>query len=246
MRQYTLKKDLPDNRDYKIESLFMRAMRLPRKYIIENPFEPFNQEYGDCTANAGCAVRSLLWDYKHNQINHYSRMFLYYNERKLEGTLNEQDPGSTMRSICKALNKYGVCKEETYPYEIGIDGIPALNQYNEGLNYTISGYHSVSSFISVKTAIANNMPVLLGMDCYEEFESVGKTGILKYPTKNSEYLGGHAVFAYGYDGNNLIVRNSWGCDWGKNGDFMMSKKYYEGTVNGQKLCYDNWVITVAK
>ena len=41
-------------------------------------------------------------------------------------------------------------------------------------------------------------------------------------------LGGHEVLAYGYDdsvnGGSLLIRNSWGASWGKNGDFYMRYK----------------------
>ena len=53
-------------------------------------------------------------------------------------------------------------------------------------------------------------------------------------------LGGHAVLAVGYDdkGECLIVRNSWGENWGQKGYFQMPYGY----VVGKKLAQDFWTI----
>ena len=53
-------------------------------------------------------------------------------------------------------------------------------------------------------------------------------------------LGGHAVMAAGYDDERkmLLVRNSWGKDWGEDGYFWMPYEYITNTRN----CSDFWTI----
>ena len=52
--------------------------------------------------------------------------------------------------------------------------------------------------------------------------------------------GGHCVAIVGYSDQNkwVIVRNSWGTGWGKNGYFFMP---YEFLLNANE-CSDFWVI----
>ena len=71
----------------------------------------FNQgQLGSCTANALSAIfafddPSLIG----------SRLFLYYNERKMENTVLS-DAGACLSDGVEALHTYGICKEETWPY----------------------------------------------------------------------------------------------------------------------------------
>ena len=44
-----------------------------------------------------------------------SRLFLYYNERALEGTV-EKDVGATLADGIRALKTEGVCPETAWPY----------------------------------------------------------------------------------------------------------------------------------
>jgi len=94
----------------------------------------------------------------------------------------------------------------------------------------------------------------MGMDVYESFESkeVQKTGIMPMPQKGESKLGGHAVLVVGYREivrsygliakhqvriGHLIVRNSWGSDWGDKGYFYMPYGYAVPDYT-----YDYWIM----
>src|ERR1051325_1965540 len=46
-----------------------------------------------------------------------SRLFIYFNERRMEGTINS-DAGAMIRDGIKSVNKMGVCSEIEWPYRI--------------------------------------------------------------------------------------------------------------------------------
>jgi C1A family cysteine protease len=57
------------------------------------------------------------------------------------------------------------------------------------------------------------------------------------PTPGDQKLGGHAVLIVGYDDTKkcLIVRNSWGENWGDKGYFYLP---YQFVING--FAFDFW------
>lgn len=235
--KYNLKRDKEDKRDYKFAQLVAPVMniKLPRKVDLREKFpECYDQgSLGSCTANAGCGFMS----YKYGKpFKMFSRLFLYYKERYMEGNVDE-DSGASMRSIPKALNKYGVCLEQYMPYNVNDYAKPPSATAEENASkFMVNSYHKVQNLDEIKQCIAlRQMPVLIGMDVYESFEDeiVKQTGKMRMPMKDEKYLGAHAVLAVGYDDGccfregKLIVRNSWGKEWGDRGYFYMPYSYVE-------------------
>ena len=98
------------------------------------------------------------------------------------------------------------------------------------------------NLINLKDAL--NLVTLSSLDSpfYQSFESdeVASTGVMPLPAKDEKLLGGHAVAAVGFDDNKkcMIVRNSWGEDWGDNGYFYMPYKF----IINPAFCSDFWVV----
>jgi C1A family cysteine protease len=84
------------------------------------------------------------------------------------------------------------------------------------------------------------MPVALGIAVYESLESeeVARTGEIPVP---QEFLGGHAILAVGYDDEKelVIIRNSWGKDWGDAGYGYLPYDYFAAG-----LVVDMWTAIV--
>jgi C1A family cysteine protease len=159
-----------------------------------------------------------------------SPLFLYYEERVLEGTVNE-DSGASMRDGMKVLSNQGICPEVNWPYVISkFRTKPPDQAYENALNYKIAVYSRLYSLTDMKSALATEQGVVFGFNVYESFDTneVAQTGNMPMPKYGERILGGHAVFICGYKddetwpgGGYLIIKNSWGLDWGDNGYFYM-------------------------
>lgn len=258
-RKYPLKRQPEDARD----ALFAAPeveVALPSRVDLRDKLPPvFDQgSLGSCTANAGVAAYMMLTGAKEE----HSRLYQYYMERSLEGTTAE-DAGANMRDIGKALNKYGVCTENRWPYiESKFAADPPMAADTEAAGYKISAYRQVTGLSGLKKQLAAGTAVAIGMEVYPSFEKVGSDGIVPMPGSKEDCLGGHAVLVAGYDDNfrkqksgcllallsavfgtssddgYIIVRNSWGKTWGDNGDFYLPYSYLD------KYTYDYWIFEV--
>ena len=71
-------------------------------------------QLGSCTANALVGALEFLELKDGAQFVDLSRLFLYYNERVIEGTV-DHDSGAFIRDGIKSLAKQGVCTEPEWP-----------------------------------------------------------------------------------------------------------------------------------
>ncbi|WP_052339644.1 C1 family peptidase [Gorillibacterium massiliense] len=222
---YSLKKDADDSRDY----IFNHATHIAIPPIVDlRPhFQPIvdQGQLGSCTANA--IVSGLREYYMHQMGNdtQLSRLYFYYKEREREGTINE-DSGASLRDGMKVITSVGCALEKDFPYIIkNFTKKPSPQADADAPKYRLSTYHRVTNLSSLKSALAVDKPVVLGIAVYESFESqsVANTGIVPMPGAGEKYLGGHAVLAVGYDDTKrvVIVRNSWGAGWGDKGYFFL-------------------------
>lgn len=174
----------------------------------------------------------------------YSRLFVYYNERLMEGDVGE-DGGASIRDGIKSLQTYGVCEESYWPFsESNVLLKPSMEAYQAALKHNSVTYESVpQSLDAILHCLAfTNRPIVIGIDIFESFESdaVAATGVVLMPGPYEKCLGGHAVLIVGYDmaSQTFIVRNSWGPDWGDQGFFHLPFQYVLNTT----LSEDLWVI----
>lgn len=110
--------DKPDQRDYRYSAI-RPVVRLPEKTDLRDfCSEVENQgRLGSCTANALAGNLEFLDHRIDNESTDVSRLFIYYNERALEGTI-DYDLGASLRDGIKTLKKTGACWEKTWPYLI--------------------------------------------------------------------------------------------------------------------------------
>src|SRR6476661_6289501 len=120
IKRYGWIPDIPDQRDYLYAAppAFLRA--LPARVDLRKQCPPvYDQgQLGSCTANAiGGAIEFDQMKEKLPQIFIPSRLFIYYNERVIEGTVNI-DAGAMLRDGIKTVAKQGACPEPMWPYLI--------------------------------------------------------------------------------------------------------------------------------
>jgi C1A family cysteine protease len=247
--KYHWKREPVDTRDhtYDPQALGARAPTLSSSVDLRNYCSPIENQgqLGSCTGNAIAGLIEYL-DRKANKNLDVSRLFIYYQERLLEGTVN-YDAGAYIRDGIKAVNKYGAPLESLWPYLITrYATTPSRAAYADALKRRAGAYQKITTRVAgVKTALSQGYPVVIGFDVYESFEGAvnNTTGMMPYPAAGEQLLGGHAVAIVGYNdtlgGGRFICRNSWGTSWGDRGYFYMP---YQVIANAN-MSDDFWIIT---
>lgn len=240
----------PDALDYrdKMYKFSASAGDLPRQVDLRTSENKhlgiFHQgKLGSCTANAIAAAFEFDQHKQHVAEFVPSRLFIYYNERCVEGTVF-MDSGAQLRDGIKVMHRLGCCPEEMWPYEIEMyQTRPAEECYEVAAAHTAQAYQRVQQDVMhLKSCIAEGFPFVFGFIVCQSFESkqVATSGKMPMPTNSDRPLGGHAVIAVGYDDSQevFIVRNSWGSKWGQRGYFMMPYDY----IRNKMLAQDFWTI----
>jgi len=240
--------DLPDHRDffYTAPGKLLRA--LPSRVDLRtNCPTVYNQgSLHSCTANAiAAAIQFDKMKQAHPEISVPSRLFIYYNERAMERSINS-DSGARIRSGIKSVAKRGVCHEGLWPYRPKkFRRKPRRKCYSEAANHPSLIYHRVRRTLpQMKACLASGYPFIFGFTVYESFHSknVRRSGHASMPLRREKCHGGHAVLAVGYEDaqRRFIVRNSWGSKWGMRGYFTMPYDY----LTNHHLSQDFWTIRV--
>ena len=195
---------------------------------------------GNCTANAIGFAYQYCAIAQQNMLQFMpSRLFIYYNEREMEGTVDE-DAGAHIRDGMKTINREGVCDEKKWPYVVKRFAVkPPPACYGEASTRKSIKYSRVILELdAIKYALSQGFPVIFGFYVYESFGNIGKDGMMPLPKPGERFRGGHAVAAVGYTETHLIVRNSWGNSWGDNGYFYMPQEYVTSDNTA-----DYWALT---
>lgn len=215
---------------------------------------------GSCTAHAGAGVIEYYERKAFGRHIDASRLFLYKvtrNLMKMKG-----DTGAYLRSTMGAMVLFGVPPEEHWPYsddDKRFDQEPPAFCYAFAQNYqTIKYFRHDPQRIKpeevlnrLKTYLSKGHPAMFGFTVYNSIEQAEKGGKIPFPSPREKIEGGHAVVAVGYDDKMkiknkygkvettgaLLIRNSWGKDWGEGGYGWLP---YEYVVKG--LAEDFWSV----
>ena len=259
--------DMPDRRDLHVH---FDAVVAPGHVVVKSEkgkeiidlrpknggFKIFNQGHlGSCTANALAAAYHFTL-HKMNVEDQAdfkdftpSRLFIYWNERYVEGSVN-QDAGAMIRDGVKTMAKMGVCPESIWKYD---DGPTFFKQQPDKKCYELAQKCKVKQYARVKQdleqmklCIKHGYPFVLGFSVLTSFgsEEVVKHGKMPMPQPGDKVRGGHAVTAVGYDDFQevFIIRNSWGEGWGDKGYFYMPYAY----ITNPDLASDFWAINMVE
>jgi C1A family cysteine protease len=239
--------DQPDQRDHMYAAPPQFLAALPPSADLRSQCPPvYDQgQLGSCTANAiGAAVE---FDRLKQKLSDFvpSRLFIYYNERVIEGTVRS-DSGAQIRDGIKTVASQGVCPETDWPYDITkFEQKPPAKAYTDAMSDRAVSYQSlIQDPNQMKGCLASGYPFVFGFTVYESFEgpAVAQSGHASMPSPSERAIGGHAVMAIGYDDSNqwFVVRNSWGPSWGLKGYFTLPYAYLIQT----SLSSDFWTIRI--
>ena len=246
IKRYGWVPDLPDARDHMYAAPVAMLAALPPKVDLRPNCPPvYDQgQLGSCTGNAIAGAVQFEREKQHLTPDFVpSRLFIYYGERVIEGTVGT-DSGAQIRDGIKVVANQGVPPETDWPYDITkFTQKPPAKAYTDAhLDRAVAYQRLVQNLNQMKGCLASGYPFVFGFTVYESFESaqVEQTGHAPMPAPGEQQLGGHAVMAVGYDDapQTLLVRNSWGSGWGMAGYFTLPYAY----VTQASLASDFWTI----
>lgn len=232
-RKYGWKRDLYDIRDKHYKVCNKSKKDIKQKVDLRKQMIPvFDQgSLASCNANAICSVINPDFE--------PSRMFIYYHERANKAI----DEGGSPRDCLKSINRNGMAEEKNFKYNpLYPNSTPTCEVHNIQLKYKrLNG----KSLRDIQACLSKGNPFIFGFNVYSSFEDplVWNPKIDQMPIPNpnkDKLLGGHVAVAVGYSDRRkcIIVRNSWGPEWGLDGHFFMPYKYITS-----EQCDDFWVVT---
>jgi C1A family cysteine protease len=245
--KYGLIPSLPDHRDYVLSAPSpLLAAALPPSIDLRPSISwCYDQEAeNSCTAQSSSSLIRFLWNKDKKADIAPSRNFVYFNERKLENDIDD-DNGAQLRSAMQVLSNTGVCLEASWDYnQQTLFTPPPIALYNQAQANKVATYQALLKIrLSLQSCLSSGYPFVFGMMVHSSFESsaTAQTGIVQMPTSQDAVEGGHAVLAVGYDDQKqwYICMNSWGPSWGDKGFFYLPYQFMESNFT-----FDQWTARV--
>ncbi|MBN2473740.1 MAG: hypothetical protein JXB62_03985 [Pirellulales bacterium] len=207
------------------------------------------EQIGACTAHAGVGLIEYFQRRAFERHVDASRLFLYKVTRNLLHWTG--DTGAYLRTTMKAMVAFGVPPEEYWEYDTSrYDEEPGAFLYSFAREYQSIQYARLDprgtggeeTLRTVKSYLAAGFPSMFGFPVYS---SLSDDPDIPFPSEGDRLRGGHAVMAVGYDDDHrigadkgaLLIRNSWGTDWGDEGYGWLPHAYVT-----EQLAVDFWTV----
>ena len=244
---------------------------LPATADLRNWCSPVENQgsLGSCTANAGVGMVEYFEKRAFGKYIDGSRLFLYKVTRDM--LHSKGDTGAFLRSAMGALVLFGIPPEEYWPYVIAdFEKEPTAFCFAYAQNYQSINYYRLdppgttkaSLLNQIKTNLSAGLPSMFGFTVYSSISQAETTGKIPFPLTGEKIAGGHAVMTVGYDDKMkiknihpastetkgaLLIRNSWGKEWGDNGYGWLPYEYVlKGlATDWWSLLKNEWVDTGA-
>lgn len=249
--------DLPDERDFVVESILETEVILPDNYVV-----PYYRHWFDSNFNVipsevqikfqngfGSCVNQATSRQKESQEGMELSARDLHIYCKAHDNLSYTE-GTFLRTAQNGLVDVGIAEEKLYPevhkpeitFEQYIDEslVPENVRYNRELHKSES-YFSVNGFDKIRdTLYQRGVPVVTSSTWYKGDNNMSPDYIMKMPSGKN--VGGHAFCVIGWKTVNgivyLIVVNSWGNGWGDNGLFYIDEPIASTRLNSGWVTVD--------
>lgn len=204
----------------------LRIDDLPIRVDLRPSLPPIRDQgaRGTCLAFAVTAAHEVLRNDRGEAIEDLSEEVLYWGCKQVDG---DREPGTVFPSASVALAHWGQPREDFWPYNDNRNDTDISYRPPEGtLDAAIcfkAPMHKIDADIrNIKSWLSRGYTVALGIILCQSFYAPLQ-GAISMPISDEELTEGHAVVVVGYEddlasGNGfLILRNSWGVDWGEGG-----------------------------
>jgi hypothetical protein len=191
----------PDDRDFSIDLLYASAgetvpVAFPASYLVPGAIPP--------VLNQGSTPRCVAYSaefVKAYQDRIDQGKFFPFDEAKFFVRIGGTSAGAIPRNAFAEMLHAG------YPLDV----------VDQAGQHRISAYYAVPIYqLSIQAAIMTFGPIVISLPWFNSDFDPTVTGILRQPYGG--LAGGHAIAAIGWDYRGLRLRNSWGANWGVNGD----------------------------
>ncbi|MDX2303939.1 MAG: C1 family peptidase [Microscillaceae bacterium] len=224
--------------------------KLPTSVSLR-PYAPIPQNqgsYGTCVGwSTAYAARTILMAYHQNWTNStlitenaFSPYFIYEQAKSVNDVYCQE--GTSLFNALEIIKEVGVVKVSDFGSQCGQTITPILEA--KAQKFKIKEYRrlfetgSSGKTLLVKKSLAENRPVIIGMQCCTKsfLNAKGKDFWSILPGENANPEGGHALTVVGYDDNKyggaFELMNSWGTAWGNEGFIYLSYDDFE------KYCFE--------
>jgi C1A family cysteine protease len=220
--------------------------KTPLKLTITRLGNILNQgNYGSCVANAFAYNINA----QTNKTFNISRLYLYNYCRTIDFTSLDKDDGTTIRTACSAIKRYGALSENLFNYNnSNFSILPLLSIIQKSKYFKKFSYVFINQDLTtIKNYLMSyNSPIVFGFMVYNSFFDTDSNGIVAIPNTITETLeGGHCMLIVGYDdtlnNGSFICVNSWGTSWGKNGYCYIPYTYLLDSTLASDFCSTNFI-----
>jgi C1A family cysteine protease len=181
-----------------------------------------------------------------------SKRFLYKVTRNVlaKSRPSTGDCGADLRTTLKVLTSVGVPAEEFWPFDIeGFDEEPSSFAYSFAKPLSSARYIRLdepncdghANWLTVTSFLAAGFPVVFG---FSVPTSLTQDADVPFRANFDSIRGGQAVVAVGYRNDHfgrgqhaLLIRSSWGIQWGDHGNGWLPMAYLR-----QQLARDFWTL----
>lgn len=235
---YVINGHLPCDREQDAPHLSAKPHGLPEQVDLTPYCTPVEVqgELGSCVANSFVSALEYSLIRSGHPAQDLSRLFLYYNARKLSG-MEAVDSGLPDHHAVAAIVAYGICPEAAWPYNPArFADEPPQMCYEIATQFEVMQFARVKDHNTMKATLAAGIPVSVGVDIPAKWllEDARVSGEIEAPAggwPGNVEMAGHTMLVVGYDDrrNAFLFRNSWGPGWGKGGhvwiDYAVVDRY---------------------